>query len=170
MFNHESIVSTFTSTRVICSRNIHFADTVKSVCVNQPTQSEYLQLKLNKQTVLYRLKIRFPHYSRYSHTPARNTSVGNRSKRPHYQNAPTFYQNAPTPTKAPPLFNKTPPLLPKRPHFLPKRPHSLQKRPHVFCFKKKSGMCNVFYSKDDILYICIFISHQTTTNLYKTLR
>ena len=52
--------STSTSTWVICSRNIHFADTVKSVCVNQPT---HLQLKLNKQTVLYRLKIRFPHYS-----------------------------------------------------------------------------------------------------------
>ena len=69
--------STSTSTWVICSRNIHFADTctVKSVCVNQPTQTEHLQLKLNKQTVLYRLKIRFPHYSRYSHTPARNTSV-----------------------------------------------------------------------------------------------
>ena len=45
-----------TSTWVICSRNVHFADTVKSACVNQPTQSEYLQLKLNKQTVLYRLK------------------------------------------------------------------------------------------------------------------
>ena len=69
--------STSTSTWVICSRNIHFADTctVKSVCVNQPTQTEHLQLKLNKQTVLYRLKIRFPHYSRYSHKPARNTSV-----------------------------------------------------------------------------------------------
>jgi hypothetical protein len=59
-------ISTSTSTWVICSRNIHFADTVKSVCVNQPTQSEHLQLKLNKQTVLYRLKIRFPHYIRYS--------------------------------------------------------------------------------------------------------
>jgi hypothetical protein len=65
----EISTSTSTSTWVICSRNIHFADTVKSVCVNQPTQSEHLQLKLNKQTVLYRLKIRFPHYIRYSHNP-----------------------------------------------------------------------------------------------------
>ena len=55
--------------------NFFFFSLLSRRCRHQPTQSEHLELKLNKQTVLYRLKIRFPHYSRYSHTPARNTSV-----------------------------------------------------------------------------------------------
>jgi hypothetical protein len=62
----------------------------------------------------------------------------NRSKRPHYQNSPTFYQNAH--------------YLPKRLHFSPKRPHFLPKRPTFFSkinHYKKNMLC------DSNVYKCL---------------
>jgi len=60
------------------------------------------------------------------------------SKRPHYQNVPTFYQNAP-------VF-----FLPKRPHYFFRIKIILPKRPHFF-IAKTARLIIFFYSNDDIM-------------------
>ena len=69
------------------------------------------------------------------------------SKRPHYQNAPTFYENAPTFYQdAPVFFTKTPPLFFRIKVILPKHPH--------FFIAKTAHLIIFFYSSEDTCIMC----------------